>query len=358
MSPLDWGLGHATRCIPLIKALLTLDCDVIIGADKATYILLKNEFPNLQFIRMGGYEIEYSRKIEGLYLKILAQMPRIITVIRQENRQLRKIIKEYGIDVVISDNRFGLYTSLVPCIYITHQLQIKTGNFLSDRMATFFHRYFINKFSTTWIPDFEKDGLAGELSHPVKLPAKSIYIGALSRFEFSPSVNIKYDVLISLSGPEPQRTIFEQKILDECTQIKGRIMIIRGLPGNSENLVHSNLNLTAVNHLSAVELNTALLQSNMIIARSGYTTIMDLRKLNKKAILIPTPGQTEQEYLADYLMKKKYFYAVPQKSFALKNVLEEAAGFDFTPVPHQEETYFKIISEFVGSIKNSNFATQ
>ena len=358
LSPLDWGLGHATRCIPIIKALLELDCNVIIGADKATYILLKKEFPNLQFVRMSGYEIKYSRKIGGLYLKMLAQMPRIITVIRQENDHLQQIIKEYSIDAVISDNRFGLYTSLVPCIYITHQLNIKTGNFLSDKIANYTHHHFIHKFSSAWIPDFEHDGLAGELSHPKNLPAKTVYLGALSRFEPLAAMPKKYDVLISLSGPEPQRTIFEEKILAQCSQIKGTILLIRGLPGSSENLAHSQNNLTAVNHLTAVELNLALLQSDMIIARSGYTTIMDLAKLKKKAILVPTPGQTEQEYLADYLMERKYFYSVTQKHFELKDVLEVAADFDFLPIPHQEETYFKIISEFVGSIKNGNFATQ
>lgn len=356
LSPLDWGLGHATRCVPIIKALLALDCSVIIGADKATYILLNKEFPNLQFVRMSGYEIKYSRKIGGFYLKMLTQLPRIITVIRQENRQLRQIIEEYNIDAVISDNRFGLYTNQVPCVYITHQLQIKTGNFLSNKIATFIHWHFIQKFSSTWIPDFEKVGLAGELSHPKKLPERSLYLGALSRFKSLKAIDKKYDILISLSGPEPQRSIFEEKILAQCSQIKGTILLIRGMPGNPENLVHSLTNLTAVNHLSADELNLSLLQSHMIIARSGYTTIMDLVKLNKQAILVPTPGQAEQEYLADYLMKRKYFYSVTQNNFQLKDVLKEVAGFDFLPFPHQEEKYFKIISEFVGSIKKSNFA--
>lgn len=358
ISPLDWGLGHATRCVPIIKALISLNCDVIIGAEKGTYTLLKKEFPGLKFVRMNGYEIKYSRKIEGFYLKMLAQLPRIITVIRQENRQLQKIIKEYDINAVISDNRFGLYTSLVPCVYITHQLHIKTGNFFTDKIASRVHRHFIRKYSLTWIPDFEKGGLAGELSHPKKLPEKSVYLGALSRFEPSESIQKKYDVLISLSGPEPQRTIFEERILSECSQIKGTVLLIRGLPGSPEPLHHSHKNLTAVNHLSASELNSALLQSNMIIARSGYTTIMDLVKLNKKAILVPTPGQTEQEYLADYLMAKKYFFSVTQRNLNLKDILEEAAGFDFLPIPQQEETYFKIISKFVASIKNSNFASQ
>ena len=358
LSPLDWGLGHATRCIPIIKALLTLGCDVIIGADKATYILLIKEFPNLQFIRMSGYEIKYSRKIKGFYLKMLVQLPRIITVIRKENRQLQQIIRNYHIDAVISDNRFGLFTNLVPCVYITHQLQIKTGNFFTNKIATYIHRYFIQKYSHTWIPDFEKEGLAGDLSHPKKLPNRAVYLGALSRFKIQEGIGKKYDILISLSGPEPQRSIFEEKILNQCTQIEESILLIRGLPGNPEKLNHSLTNLTAVNHLSADELSHALQQSAMIIARSGYTTIMDLVKLQKEAILVPTPGQTEQEYLAHYLMQKRSFFSVAQKNFVLKDVIKNAAEFNFLPFTHQEETYLKIISEFVGSIKSSNFVAQ
>ncbi len=358
LSPLDWGLGHATRCIPIIKALLELDCEVLIGADKASYILLKKEFPALEFIRIQGYEIKYSRKIEGFYLKMLAQFPRIITVIRRENRQLQQIIKKYKIDAVISDNRFGLHSRLVPCIYITHQIHIKTGSFIGDQIASRIHRSIIRKFSVTWIPDYKLNGLAGELSHPKKIPKNTIYLGALSRFSPITSKEKIYDVLISLSGPEPQRTIFEQTILTQCDQINGKILLVRGLPGTSEKLPHQHGNLIAVNHLSAQELNIALAQSDIVIARSGYTTIMDLAKLNKKAILIPTPGQTEQEYLAKYLMEKKYFFAVPQKNFSLKEVLEKAAQFDFLPVSSPQEKYIDIITEFVASLKKGNFAIQ
>jgi uncharacterized protein (TIGR00661 family) len=358
LSPLDWGLGHATRCIPIIKTLLELNCAVIIGADKASNILLKKEFPTLEFIQMRGYEIKYSRKIGQFYLKILLQLPRIITVISNENRQLHQIIEEYKIDAVISDNRFGLHSRLVPCVYITHQIQIKTGNFLGNKIATWIHRRFMNNFSIIWIPDYKLNGLAGELSHPKKLPGKCVYLGALSRFKLLDSKDKIYDILISLSGPEPQRTIFEEIILAQCDQIKGGILLVRGLPGISEKLIHQHEHLTVVNHLSANELNIALAQSDIVIARSGYTTIMDLAKLNKKAILIPTPGQTEQEYLANYLMEKKYFYSVPQMKFVLKEVLEKAVHFDFLPMPLQEEKYTDVISEFVASLKNGNFALQ
>lgn len=358
ISPLDWGLGHATRCIPIIKTLLAQGCTIFIGSDKDTYILLKKEFPQVHFIRMKGYQIKYSRKIGGFYLKILSQMPRIITVIFNENRLLKNIIRKYKIDAVISDNRFGLHSKLVPCIYITHQLNIKTGNILSDKIATALHRRIMRKFTTTWIPDFQCDGLGGELSHPKKLPVNSVYLGALSRFEKLPLTKKMYDILIALSGPEPQRTLFEENILKQCGELRSKILLLRGLPGTAAELIHDYTHLKAVNHLSAKELNLALAQSAFVISRSGYTTVMDLAKLQKKAILIPTPGQTEQEYLARYLLEKRYFLSMPQTNFVLKKALQEAAEFETEHMPPQEEKYAAVISEFVTSLKMGKFAIQ
>lgn len=355
LSPLDWGLGHATRCIPIIKALISLDCVVIIASDKSIFELLKKEFPTLEFVRMSGYEIKYSRKIGGFYLKMLSQLPSIITAIRKENTDLKNIIEKYAIDAVISDNRFGLYSTNVPSIYITHQLNIKTGFYLTDKIVTAIHRSFIKKFSVTWIPDFEKDGLAGELSHPKKLPDNSLYLGALSRFTSHQSVNKKYNLLISLSGPEPQRTILENIILEQSQHRKETILLVRGLPDSSENLTPTSDRLKIVNHLTARELNIAFEEADIVIARSGYTTIMDLAKLNKKAILIPTPGQAEQVYLANYLMEKNYFYSVNQTDFLLNDALEKVAEFHFKPLPFREEIFFQIISKFVASLKSGNF---
>ena len=268
---------------------------------------------------------------------------------------MQQIIKEHHIDAVISDNRFGLFTKLVPCIYITHQINIQTGNLFANKIANYIHWHFLKKYTQTWIPDYEKDGLAGDLSHPKKLPGNSKYLGALSRFTSTTTIEKKYDILIALSGPEPKRSIFEEKIVKQCQQINKTVLLVRGLPGNSEELIHSLTNLSAVNHLPADKLNHALLQSDLIIARSGYTTIMDLVKLQKRAILVPTPGQTEQEYLGDHLKERRYFYSVKQSNFILKDAIKDAGEFKFLPFPYQQEIYFNIISEFVGSLKNRNF---
>ncbi|MDB5221918.1 MAG: glycosyl transferase family 28 [Chitinophagaceae bacterium] len=349
IAPLEWGLGHATRCIPIINELINQNCEVLIAAEGAAFSLLKQEFPRLTFLSLQGYRMKYSRKKYFLPLKILAQLPKIAFTVYKEHQWLKEKVKEYKIDAVISDNRFGMYHAKIPSIYITHQLLIKTGNTFTERIAKRIHYFFINKYNQCWVPDFasggEANGLAGELSHPQKLPKKIKYIGALSRFK--PDVSVKkYDLLVSISGPEPQRTIFEDKILSGLKSYPGKALFIRGLPEESEELKGEN-QLEIRNHLTAKQLNEAIQQSGIIISRCGYTTIMDLVKLHKKAILIPTPGQTEQEYLAKYLMERKIFYTVNQKDFVLQNSLQQADSFAFSIPEFNMEQYKNIIDQFV-----------
>ncbi len=350
LAPLDWGLGHATRCIPIIKELINQNCDVIIAAQGRTFSLLKNEFPALNFLPLMGYKINYSRKKYLLPLKMLSQFPKIAFTIYKEQQWLKETVKKYKIDGIISDNRFGMFHSKIPSVYLTHQLLIKTGNSFTESIAQQIHYYFINKYKECWVPDFKELGLAGELSHPKKVPENVKYIGALSRFEWQADI-IKYDLMISISGPEPQRTIFEKQILNELKTYKGKSLVIRGLPEKTEDPKNENPQVEIKNHLSASLLNEAMLQSEMIISRCGYTTIMDLIKLQKKAILIPTPGQTEQEYLAKYLMDNKMFFTTLQKDFDLQCSLKQANAFPFALPELNMEQYKNVIKQFIGSLR-------
>lgn len=332
VAPLDWGLGHATRCIPIIYSLLAQNFEVIIAAEGAAKILLKTEFPDVVFTHLKGYNIRYSSKGSLLPLRLLMQFPGLMRSVFSEHLWLKKIIQEYNINLVISDNRLGLFHKKIPCIYITHQLQIKTGNRFTERLAQKIHYFFINKYNSCWVPDNkENNNLAGALSHPKKLPATIVkYIGPLSRFEKTATPK-KYDLLVLISGPEPQRQIFETLLLDQLRTFSGKTLLVRGLPGNEAtgSFFNSADNITIVNHLAAADLNIALLQSEMVICRSGYTSVMDLVKLQRKAILVPTPGQTEQEYLAAYLMQQQLFCSVTQKDFSLPLALKNAAAFPF-----------------------------
>ncbi|HMJ48208.1 MAG TPA: hypothetical protein VK498_12825, partial [Ferruginibacter sp.] len=237
VAPLDWGLGHTTRCIPIIHALLNQEIEVLIGAEGPPATLLKNEFPLLPVLPLKGYKIRYGSH-HFLLLRLLLQLPGILKTIRYEKRWLKKIVASEHIDVVISDNRFGLCHPAIRCIYITHQLYIETGNKLVDFLAKKIHYWYISKFNEVWVPDAKGvDNLAGKLSHPIQFPVVPVkYLGILSRFSFE-SQKKHIDLLIILSGPEPQRTNFENIIFKQLKALTISIVLVRGLPGNNKQLV-------------------------------------------------------------------------------------------------------------------------
>ncbi|MBS1597139.1 MAG: glycosyl transferase family 28 [Bacteroidetes bacterium] len=332
VAPLDWGLGHTTRCIPVIKALISDGNEVSVAVSGAQKKLLEAEFSALQFIHLPGYEVEYGSKRTGFGLKIITQIPKILIAIKRERNWLRKYLDTHKPDLLISDNRFGLSSKKIFCVFITHQLHIETGfgNFFS-RILTSMNYRFINRFNICWIPDFEnKNSLAGLLSHPIKLPVIPIrYIGALTRFAACKSTVINDSLMVIISGPEPLRTFFEKKLFDQLKKYAGKIIVVRGLPGNHD-LPAMPSNITIYNHLESESLNKAICESEYIICRSGYSSIMDLISLRKKCIMIPTPGQPEQEYLARYLSAKKMILTVKEEDFHLEKCIESAKNFSFT----------------------------
>ncbi|MGZ8523126.1 MAG: glycosyltransferase [Chitinophagaceae bacterium] len=334
VAPLDWGLGHATRCIPVIYELLKQDYNVWLAGEGAQETLLKQEFPKLPFLPLRGYRVKYGGSPAGLLWSVFFQLPRIFKTIRDENNWLKKTVEKYRFDIIISDNRFGLYHSSVPSIFITHQLRIKTS---FGKWSEFFlqrlNYRFINRFTQCWIPDEEdKNGLAGELSHPVVMPAiPSYYLGILSRLKKKNIAEKKNHLFISLSGPEPQRTLLENKIIHDIGHYNGTATIVRGLPGTSY-LIPSTNDIRFFNHLDTGEYSTEMEKAEYVISRSGYSTVMDIITLGKKSILIPTPGQTEQEWIAKYLIQKQVAFCVNQKDFALEKTLQKASGFEYKQV--------------------------
>ena len=355
VAPLDWGLGHATRCIPIISTLLQQNCEVIVGAEGAGKILLQKEFPDLTFVELRGYHMQYSKNKFWLPVKLLVQFPKLMYSIYAERQWLKKIIVHYKIDAVISDNRLGLSNKEIPCFYITHQLLIKTGNAFTEKIAQKIHYHFINKYNACWVPDAEGNkNLAGELSHPKVLPNVALkYLGPLSRFKKT-EVDFKYDVCVLLSGPEPQRTIFEKIILEDLKTFAGKAFLLRGLPGDVTEIENGLSIVEIKNHLSAQELNNFIQQSKLIISRSGYTTIMDLAKLQQKALLVPTPGQTEQEYLADYLKQRQLFCSLQQNEFSIKKAFEKVNAFEFKNSGLLQNNYEAVIEEFVAQLQKAN----
>jgi len=322
IAPLDWGLGHATRCIPIIRELVANGYQVIAAAEGPQAHLLQTEFPSLQILPLPGYRVRYSKSKWGLPFMLLMQLPRLRRIIKEEHRRLDKMINEHHIDFVISDNRYGLYSKKIPCIFITHQLSIKAPFAWLEKMIQRINYSYINQYNSCWVPDVAGVvNAAGMLSHPLVLPRTEVhYIGLLSRFQLEPATK-KYDYAILLSGPEPQRTLLEKKLLAELPGVKGNILLVRGKPGSVE-IIQSADHIEIKNHLPGPALQEALLQSEYIISRSGYSTVMELLSLQKRSILIPTPGQTEQEYLAKKLQDEHICMCVEQNEL---NCVEDFA---------------------------------
>ena len=252
-------------------------------------------------------------------------MPAIFKAVKKEQKMVADIVEEEQLSGIISDNRFGVYHSKIPTVYITHQLNVLSG--ITTFITSKIHQKFIKKFTECWVPDFKNElnisGKLGRLNNP-KIKIK--YIGALSRFK-KQEIALKYNLTVLLSGPEPQRTLLETKLLQELKQFKGTILFVRGV--FSEESIESSQNFIIKNYLLADDLALALNQSNVIISRSGYSTIMDLLALGKKAFFIPTPGQNEQEYLAEICEKKGIAPFSTQQDFSLNDLekLENYNGF-------------------------------
>jgi uncharacterized protein (TIGR00661 family) len=350
--PLDWGLGHATRCIPMVKALLRNNCTVILAGEGKTKVLLQKEFPQLAFLSLPGYRIHYSESKWALPVSIAFQIPKLLFSIKKENAWLRNTVEEHSIDAVISDNRYGLHHSTVPSVFVTHQLFIRTpfGKIADAYLQRFNYKY-INRFSECWVPDVkEENNLAGGLSRPKQLPSVPVkYIGRLSRFVKVANDDLKH-LLVLISGPEPQRTILETLLLNGLKSYTKPVVFVRGLPGNAEEIKGSQ-NITIYNHLPSEELLQKFDEAFLVISRCGYSTVMDLATLQKKSILIPTPGQTEQEYLAKHLMKNNFALCIEQKKFNINAALDLASKFDYRfPDFSDENKLDAIIKNFVSTL--------
>jgi uncharacterized protein (TIGR00661 family) len=326
ICPLNWGLGHASRCIPLIRHLLKQGKEVVIASDGLPLQLLKNEFPQLTFVYFPSYNIRYS-KGQSQVLAMLRSFPSIVKGIWKEHKQLKKLIAEYQIDTVLSDNRFGLWNKQIRSIYMTHQLMVKMPHRLRflEPVVWRIHRSFIHQYDVCLIPDEEANGgFAGNLTHRYPLPRNARFIGILSRFSQKADVdnNIigRYKIIAIISGIEPQRTLFENILVKALADKEYDSLIVQGLP-QKEQQWRQKGHLSIVSHLTSEEIEQHLRQVPAIICRSGYSSIMDLIALGRTALLVPTPGQTEQEYLADYLNARKLFTSVKQEK--LQEVLKD-----------------------------------
>lgn len=326
VAPLNWGLGHAARCIPIIRELEKHGYTPILASDGNALALLKKEFPHLQDLELPSYHIEYAKNPKNFKWKILKNSPKTFAAILSEKNIVKKWVKEFELCGIISDNRLGVYNKKVPSVIITHQLTVLSGK--TTWISSKFHQFFIKKFNECWVPDFNKNiNFSGKLGHLLTNDLNIKYIGTLSRLR-KIELPIKYDLMVLLSGPEPQRTLLEEKLLTELNDYNERVIFIKGIIENVQKKEQFK-NVTIYNFMTSSEIEIAMNESQKILCRSGYTTIMDLIKLGKKAFFIPTPGQFEQEYLAKNIKETGILPYAKQHNFKIEqiNVVEFYKGF-------------------------------
>ena len=359
VSPLSWGLGHATRDIPIIRELLKHNHKLTIASSGPALTLLKKEFPQCEFMHLADYPPPYT-KSRFFIAKFTAYIPLMIHAIKQEEKRTQQIFKENKYDLIISDNRFGVYSPDVPSFFISHQLRFSAPKILSfaEEWAQSFNSRFHKNFTRVIVPDNSPDtvSLSGTLScntRPATLQ-RIYYAGILSSIK-KLDVEEDIDFLISVSGPEPQRTMLEEVMLKQVQKLNGKKMVLLGKP--TENLEYQlpattdtaggDNSTTVKSHAGREEMSVLMNRAKFIISRSGYTTMMEVAELGKKKCLfLPTPGQTEQVYLSQYYMEKGWFYSKSQYSLDIVKDVQEAGKYSgFPSMPDSASNAKKLYEE-------------
>ena len=335
IAPLDWGLGHTTRCVPLIRYILSLGHIPVVACNATQRSFIEETFGAIDIIHLKGYDVTYSKWNRFGQIGLLSQLPRIKKCIHNEYKWLQEQAEALKLDGIISDNRYGLFHPVIPSVIMTHQLQVQTGfGNAADRVIQKLHYKYLYRFSATWVVDTaDVPNLGGKLSHPERLPRNANYIGLLSQFEGLAADHPKPEtgtLLVLLSGPEPQRTELSKILWQEVLQYNRNVIFV---DGSDKAIAPETVppHITYHKRLTNKHLAPLLQSADIVVCRSGYSTIMDLAALNKKAIFIPTPGQTEQQYLGRYLHEQGLFYCAQQEGFDLNKALNEAAGFRYKP---------------------------
>lgn len=329
VCPLDWGLGHAARMVPVVGMLGKKGANAIIAADNGPLEFLRQRFPKNTFVKLQGFSPNYPSN-GNMALAMLKSLPEMMIKARQANMGLQKIIGEHRIDAVISDNRYELSISKVPTVFVTHQLNIQTNGWqtIGKPLIDMAINYYLNKFDEIWVPDVTGNfQLSGKLSKSNKFVGKRFNIGLLSRFSNPSRSNSPQstDLLIILSGPEPQRTILEKLLLSQALETGMETIMLLGKPGEQIKMEIKNVKI--ISHLPDDEFAKLIQSAKIVIGRPGYSTLMDLAVFNKKAVFVPTPGQTEQEYLAKRLLDERIAFSQNQNDFDLADALKNQSQY-------------------------------
>jgi len=334
IAPLNWGLGHATRILPLIKRLLARNFVVYLAASGRSREVLDNEVSGCVYLDFPAYPIKYPRSRFFVTRFMSVIFPQMIIAMQREKRMLRKLHRKYKFDLIISDNRFSLTLTNVKCLLLSHQLRYKLPWPIHkmEWLPEYFNYYHFKKYDTIIVPDVkEGETLTGELSHEMRyIPKEKLYYsGILTDLDVS---NLKksevIDYLVIISGPEPQRTKFEKIIMSQLEKLTGRVIVTLGIPEKRYKIRVGNAEIYT--YLNRQQISQFMYNSRLIISRAGYTTVMEMVEMGKKGLFVPTPGQIEQEYLAKYYMEHNWCFSTSQYGFEMStavNIAEKYSGF-------------------------------
>jgi len=337
IAPLDWGLGHTTRCVPLIRYIRAQGHRAIVAGNEWQRTFIRHTFPDIDTVHLDGYNVTYSKWNKLAQAGLLFQLPGLVNTINKEHRWLQQQAHALQLHGIISDNRYGLFHTGLPSVIMTHQLHVLSGmGRLADRMVQKIHYRHLAHFDATWVVDvLIAPGLGGILSHSDKMPAHATYVGLLSQFAADETAgDTDGSLLALLSGPEPQRSELSQLLWQQIVQHDGKVVFVEG-SNSVQTPEHIPAHITYHKWLASEQLAPLLRNAGIVLCRSGYSTLMDLVAMGKKAILIPTPGQTEQEYLARQLHQEGVFYNMRQSGFALGRAMSNAASFPFNQLALQ-----------------------
>ncbi|MEL6671451.1 MAG: hypothetical protein AAFR61_04640 [Bacteroidota bacterium] len=323
VAALDWGLGHATRMVPIIHVLRELGLRVHLAGSGHSLVFLRNQFPDLPYLELPAYRVRYSKGARQGGA-ILRQVPRLIRVIHQEKKVLRRYAEDHDLAAVISDNRYGLHLPGRLSVFVTHQLYPLSPWSWLQPLVNFLHQRAMRPFDEIWVPDVATaPGFSGKLSHPAP-SARITYIGLLSRFML-PEYQLSKDreekngayMLAILSGPEPQRSMWEEQILLQAKAAAIPTLLARGKP--AELAEDPGPLIQTRSWVDGNTLAELIAGADLLVSRPGYSSLMDYTFLPiPPLLLVPTPGQTEQEYLGAQWKGKSAILMQDQSRFELK----------------------------------------
>lgn len=333
---LNWGLGHATRSSVLIHALQDEGFEVILASDGAAGDWLQEEFPHLEYRPLPEYDIQYSSS-NRQWPTLLAQLPKMAKAAKLEHALLKVWVEELEPCGIISDNRLGFYHAKVPSVYLSHQLRPLVGPFsgIAGRM----HQFYFRHYDQIWVPDHADLKISGALSRSRK-PFE--FTGLLSALKTKPDAEAS-QILIILSGPEPQRSILERKLFEQADALPKDTILVRGINGACPDRYSQRFKV--YDRLGREDLSLLLQKADVVISRSGYSSIMDYIHLGKRALLVPTPGQSEQEYLAALHSQRPQFRAARQGNIDLKEELKALRSVE-APEPQEGQLNRELFSLF------------